>query len=76
MLFVVVRNAGRLVEGRERCGAVVVLGALDAELDLAHGVEVFLDSRAVAQAQALLDPIDAVGDRIENTAIGSHLHEP
>src|SRR5690606_37799497 len=49
-------------------GEVALLRALDAPLDLAHGVEILREDRAVARTERLLQRLRPVRDEVEETA--------
>ena len=56
--------------------AILLFRHLDAPLDLAHGVEVFRDSRAIARAERSLEPREILVDAIEQAALPLHPIEP
>ena len=76
VLLVVVGDAGRLIDLRQRRGAVGLLGALDPALDRADRLQVLVDRCAVLHADAPLEPVDGIGHRVEDAAVGLHLLEP
>jgi hypothetical protein len=49
--------------------ALVVLGSLDAALDLADIIEIIAEARAVALTEAALEVAGLFGNRIENAAL-------
>src|SRR5580698_4286449 len=66
MLVEQLGNADRSVESGL---ALVVLGTLDAALDLADIVEIIAEARAVALTEAALEVAGLFGNRIENAAL-------
>ena len=76
MLLVVVGDAGRLVDLRERRRGVGLLGALNPALDGPDRLQVLVDRRAVLDADAALEPVNGIGHGVEDAAVGLHLGEP
>ena len=50
-------------------GLLLLLGDLDAPLDLAHALEIVVHRRAILRAEPALQAGDLLGDRVEHAAI-------
>ena len=76
MLFVIVGNADRARRDTRPALelALLLLGELDAALDLANVVEIFGHLVAVARAKLALQMIHFGGHRIENAALALQPH--
>ena len=76
MLVVGLGYPDRPVRKRERRLARLRLGALDAPLDLAYGVDVLVDADPVARPERADQPRHVVGDRVEDAPVAPHRRAP
>ena len=67
VLGVVGRHADRLLDHRQ-LARVLLLGHLDAALDVAHRLEILVDLRLVLRPEGAAQPPDLVADEIEDAA--------
>src|ERR1700759_2020747 len=63
------RNAGRNHDAFARLGAGGFLGDVEAALDFANVVGVFIETGAVAGSEILLEAGKTFGDRVQNAAV-------
>ena len=70
------RNANRPLRHRQRRVGILLFRRLDAPLHLAHGVQIFRDSRAVAGAERSLEAREILIDAVEQAALPLHPIDP